>query len=154
MKHEVLMGLTLITVLGCGQQRVDTKAEGEKVMQTSREWAKAASTGDIEGTLSYWADDAVVMSSGQPVLKGKKEIRQMIKGSFKLPGFKITWEPESVQVSQSGDLAYLVEKSQISMNDSSGKAVTQHYNGVTVWKKQSDGSRKNVADIATNEPQK
>ncbi|WP_426671338.1 YybH family protein [Mucilaginibacter sp. McL0603] len=96
--------------------------------------------------------DAVVMSPGQPVLKGKKEIRQMIEGSFKIPGFKITWEPQSVQVSQIGDLAYLVEKSQIVMNDSSGKAVTQHYNGVTVWKKQSDGSWKNVADIATNEP--
>lgn len=76
----------------------------------------------------------------------------MIEGSFKIPGFKITWEPQSVQVSQIGDLAYLVEKSQIVMNDSSGKAVTQHYNGVTVWKKQSDGSWKNVADIATNEP--
>lgn len=56
MKHKVLIGLILITVLGCGQQSVDTKAEGEKVMQTSREWAKAASTGDIETTLSYWTD--------------------------------------------------------------------------------------------------
>jgi uncharacterized protein (TIGR02246 family) len=152
MKYKVLIGLTLITIFGCGQQRVDTKAEGEKVMETSREWAKAALTGDVERTLSYWADDAVVMSPGQPVYKGKKEIRQMVEGSFKMPGFKITWEPQSVQVSQSGDIAYLLEKSQISMNDSSGKAVTQHYNGVTVWKKQSDGSWKNVVDIATSEP--
>jgi len=150
MKQKVLIGLTIITVLGCSQHGVDTKAEGEKVMQTSREWAKVSATGDVEKILSYWADDAVVVMPGQPVLKGKKEIRQMVMGSFKIPGFKITWQPQSVQVSQSGDMAYMVEKGQVTMNDSSGKIIVQHNNGVTVWKKQSDGSWKNVADISTN----
>jgi ketosteroid isomerase-like protein len=41
-------------------------------MQISREWSQAASTRDLEKTLSYWEDDAIVMSAGQPVFKGKK----------------------------------------------------------------------------------
>jgi ketosteroid isomerase-like protein len=71
-----------------------------------------------------------------------------------MPGFKISWEPQSVEVSKSGNLAYLIEKSQITINDSSGKSIMQHYNGVTVWKKQVDGSWKNVADITAIEPEK
>jgi ketosteroid isomerase-like protein len=67
-------------------------------------------------------------------------------------GFKISWEPQSAEVSQCGDLAYLIEKSEITMKDSAGNSIAQHYNGVTVWKKQADGSWKNVADISANEP--
>jgi uncharacterized protein (TIGR02246 family) len=154
MKKNILVGLTLVTVFSCTQQKIDTKSEGEKVMQTSREWSQIASTADIEKTLGYWADDAVVMLAGQPILTGKKDIRKMVEESFKSPGFKINWEPQSVQVSESGDMAYLVEKESISMNDSSGKTMTLYSNGVTVWKKQTDGSWKNVVDVSTPAPSK
>ena len=151
MKNKILIALISITMAGCNMQKVDTKAEGEKVMRASREWSQTASAGNVEKVLNYWADNAVVISSGQPVLKGKNQIRQMVEGSFKTPGFHISWQPQSVEVSQSGDMAYLIEKSEITVNDSLGKAITTHYNGVTVWKKQTDGSWKNVADIAANE---
>ena len=151
MKKKILIALIPIAMAGCNMQKVDTKAEGEKVMQASREWSQAASRGNVEKILSYWADNAVVISSGQPVLKGKGEIQQMVEGSFKTPGFHISWEPQSVEVSQSGDMAYLIEKSKITVNDSLDKAITTHYNGVSVWKKQTDGSWKNVVDIAANE---
>jgi len=123
-------------------------------MQTSREWSQIASTADIEKTLSYWAEDAVVMLAGQPILFGKKDIRKMVEESFKTPGFKISWEPQSVQVSESGDMAYLIEKESMSMNDSTGKTMTMYSDGVTVWKKQSDGSWKNVVDVSTPAPAK
>jgi uncharacterized protein (TIGR02246 family) len=151
MKNKILIALISITMTGCNMQKVDTKAEGEKVMQACREWSQTASAGNVEKVLNYWADNAVVISSGQPVLKGKNQIRQMVEGSFKTPGFHISWQPQSVEVSPSGDMAYLIEKSEITVNDSLGKAITTHYNGVTVWKKQTDGSWKNVADIAANE---
>ena len=152
MKKNILVAAILIIIYSCNQQKADTKSEGEKVMQTSRDWSQITSTRDVGKILDYWADDAVVISGGQPILKGKKEIRKMVEESFKTPGFKISWEPQSVEVSQSGDLAYLIEKQTMSMNDSSGKTITIFSNGVTVWKKQSDGSWKNVADISTPEP--
>ena len=136
-------------ILSCNQQKVDTKAEGEKIMQMSKEWSQVASTGDTEKTLSYWADDAIVMSSGQPQLNGKKEIKQMVEESFKIPGFKISWQPKSVQVSENGDMAYLLEDSQVSFMDSTGKTITQNNKAVTIWRKQSDGSWKNAVDIST-----
>jgi uncharacterized protein (TIGR02246 family) len=136
----------------CQQQATDTKAEGEKLMQLSRDWSKSAQTDSIEKTLSYWADDAVLMSPGQPPLKGKDAIRDMVTETSKIPGFKISWEPLSVSVSQNGDMAYMIEENQISVNDSTGKSMTEFNKGVTIWRKGKDGSWKNVVDIWNGDP--
>lgn len=152
MKKNILFVLTPLIVLSCNQQKPNTKSELERLMQISRDWSQIASTGDIEKTLDYWTDDATVIMAGQPAFKGKEEIRKMVAGSFKTPGFKISWEPLSGEVSQNGDMAYLIEKETMTMNDSSGKTITLNSKGVTVWKRQTDGSWKNVVDAAIPEP--
>ncbi len=151
MKKTTVIAVAFM-IVSCDQQKIDTRAEGEKIMQLSREWSQVASTGDVDKTVSYWADDAVVMSSQQPPLKGKKTIRQMVEESYKIPGFRISWQPQSVEVSKSGDLGYLIEDSQVSFTDSTGKVITQKNKGVSIWRKQADGSWKNVVDISTPDP--
>ena len=139
--------MLILTSLACNEHKTDTKAEGETLMQVSREWSKYAATDSIEKILSYWADDAVVMSPGQPPIKGKKAIREMIDGTSKIPGFKISWEPLSVVVSTSGDLAYMIEQNQITVNDSLGNPTTEFNKSVTIWRKGDDGSWKNIVDM-------
>ena len=154
MKKEIVFLLISLITLSCNQDHVDSKSEGEKLMQLSREWSKSASTDSIEKTLSYWADDAVVMSPDQAPIKGKNAIREMIRETANIPGFQISWEPLSVEISKSGDLAYMIEQNQVIVNDSLGKPITQHNKVVTVWKKQPDGSWKNVVDIWNASPSK
>jgi uncharacterized protein (TIGR02246 family) len=151
MKMQILFLIITGALLGC-QQPVDTKAEGEKLMQISKEWSQSASSRDLEKTLSYWADDAMVIAGGDPVLTGKQAIRQMVEGSYKNPSFQISWEPQTVEISKSGDLGYLVENTKISVNDSTGKPTVSQFKGITIWKKQSDGSWKNVVDILSPLP--
>ena len=146
---RIITLLLLIAIVSCNQQKVDTKLEGEKVMKLSKEWSEIASTGDVEKTVSYWADDAFVMSAGQPPLKGKPAIRQMVEESYKMPGFRISWQPQSVEVSESGDMAYMIENAQVSFTDSTGKPVTIKNKAVSIWRKQPDGSWKNAVDIST-----
>lgn len=67
MKKKAFYALILLTSTSCNQQYVDVNKEGEKLMQLSREWSKSASSRDVEKTLSYWTDDAVVISAGQPI---------------------------------------------------------------------------------------
>jgi ketosteroid isomerase-like protein len=71
----------------CADKEVDHKGARKKLMQISREWPKSASTDSLEKTLSYWADDAVVMSPGQPAIKGKNAIREIMISTSKIPGF-------------------------------------------------------------------
>ena len=141
----------LTILLGCNEKKIDRKAEGEKLMQVSREWSKSASTDNIEKTMSYWADSAIFLSAGQPILNGKNEIREMVERSGKIPGFKISWEPISVSISQSGDMAYMIEQNQVTVNDSLGNPVTKYGKGVTIWKKDANGSWKNVVEIGVDD---
>lgn len=153
MTMKITTTLLIVTALiSCDERKTDTKAEGEKLMQISREWSKAAATDSIDKILSYWADDAVVMPPGQPPIKGKNAIREMIEGTSKIPGFKISWEPLSVTVSKSGDMAYMIEQNQITVHDSLGNAVTEFNKNVTIWRKEADGTWKNIVDMWNNDP--
>lgn len=144
--------LLLVFLTGCGESKIDTKTEGERLMQISRDWSKLAATDSVEKTLGYWAEDAVIMSPGQPPVKGKKAIREMIEATSKIPGFKISWEPLSVFMSESGDLAYMIERNKISVNDSVGNPMTEYNKVVTIWRKESDGAWKNIVDIWNADP--
>lgn len=144
--------LLIIILASCGEQKIDTKIEGERLMQISREWSKSAATDSIEKTLSYWAEDAVIMSPGESPIKGKLAIHNMIEDTKKIPGFKISWQPISAYVSQGGDMAYLLEQNQITVNDSLGKPVTEYNKSVTIWRKEANGSWKNVVDTWNADP--
>ena len=124
----------------------------EALMQTSRDWAKAATTSDVERILSYWADDAIVLEPDQHALIGKAAIRQMVQTSMKLPKFSITWSPESAVISKGGDMGYLIEHNRVSFADSTGKVHTQFGKAVTIWRKDASGAWKCVVDTWNGSP--
>ena len=115
-------------------------------MQLSRDWSNMAATGNVDSIVSYWADDAVILSPGVPAIRGISEIRDYVAGAVNIPGFKISWVPLNAVVSESGDIGYIFEENEVTVNDSLGKPVTTYNKGITIWKKQSDGKWKNVVD--------
>ncbi len=145
MKKKISL-LVVIGILSCKNQ-IDTKAEGDKLMQISRDWSQIAATGDVEKTLDYWSEDAVMMLPNQPSLKGKEALRGMLKASFKIPGFRISWEPQSVEVSKDGMMAYMIEKTQSSINDTLGLPHPETHQAVTIWRKESGGKWKNILEV-------
>ena len=124
----------------------------QEIMDLSRAWSDAVAVGDMETVLSYWAEDAVMMAPGQPPIWGKAAIRDFIIATAEIPGFQIRWEPLEAHVSASGDLAYLIERNQITIPDSTGAPVTEYNKVVTVWERQPDGSWKNVVDMWNADP--
>jgi ketosteroid isomerase-like protein len=131
---------------------IDAEAEAAELMRISREWSEVAGSGNLEATLAYWDDDAVMMPPGMPPLKGKQAIREFIEASAGIPGSAIRWEPLEAHVSPSGDFAYLLERNQISFQNSTGVQVTEWNKVLTVWRKQADGSWKNVVDMWNADP--
>jgi ketosteroid isomerase-like protein len=77
----------------------------------------------------------------------------MVKSSRSIPGFKVIWEPPTnISVSKSGDMAYVLARNQITMNDSLGKPITQYNKAVSIWRKQADGSWKDAVDVWNADP--
>lgn len=126
--------------------------QGEALMQTSRDWAKIVASGDVEGILSYWTDDAILLQPDQRALIGKAAIRQMVEGSMKNPSFSITWGPESAVISKGGDMGYLVEHNRITFADPTGKMRTRFGKSVTIWRKDASGAWKCVVDTWNSSP--
>ena len=124
----------------------------EALMNTSRDWAAATASGDLERALAYWTDDAIVLPPDQPAVVGKAAIRAYVQQAASMPGFSITWEPELAVVSENGDMGYMVERNTVTFNDATGVVQTQYGKAVTVWRLQTDGRWKCVVDTWNGNP--
>ncbi len=122
------------------------------LMQTSRDFAKAAATGKVDEILSYWSDNAIVLAPDEPAYVGKQAIRGMVESSFKIPKFSITWEPEFAATSKAGDVGYLIEHNRVTVADSTGKVRTVYGKAVTIWRKDPSGHWKCVVDTWNTNP--
>jgi uncharacterized protein (TIGR02246 family) len=151
--HLVLSTLVSATLLcGCSDSTVDYESEGKALMQLSRDWSEMVESGDLEASIDLWADDAVMLVPGLPVLSGKAAIREYVMGAASVPGFRISWVPESAYVSKSGDMAYLIERNVIEVDGNDGEKIVSHGKVVTIWRKGPDGQWKNVVDMWNEAP--
>ncbi len=146
MRTRLLVVPSLLALIGC---RAHTDAAGERVaiLHADQEWANAAASKDVERTVSFWAEDAVVFPPDQPAIRGKDSIRAYVLASFKMPGFAVRWQTTELTVSPGGDLAYGSGTNVVTLNGPDGKPVTLAGKAVTVWRKGSDGDWKCVVDI-------
>jgi uncharacterized protein (TIGR02246 family) len=139
----------LLLLSGCGQQTPpDTRAADVTALRDlDTQWSKTAAANDLDGTVSYYSDDASLLPPNALIATGKQAIRS-VWASLLTPGASVSWKVSNVEVARSSDLAYLVGTYDLSRKDSLSKAaVTDHGKFVEVWKKQADGKWKVVADI-------
>jgi uncharacterized protein (TIGR02246 family) len=123
-------------------------ADVQALKDTEAAWLKVWVAKDLEKTVSYYADDASVLMPNAPAANGKDAIRAALKPFFDDPNFAITFQGSRIEVAKSGDLGYGQVTYTATMTDpKSKKPVTEKGKGVTVYKKQADGSWKGVADI-------
>jgi ketosteroid isomerase-like protein len=96
--------------------------------------------------LHYAADEAVLMR-GDILFIGKQELEKLFAGTASTPrDEKLTWSPDFVDISASGDLGYTYGNYSYSYTDSTGAKVERTGVFHTVWKRQPDGSWRYVWD--------
>jgi hypothetical protein len=87
--NQIILAVSmLVTITACNKPTIDQQAEAEKLMELSRSWAKSVKDKDVEKMLSYWADDAIVMSPNEPSVVGIEALRGMVERSMKIPRFR------------------------------------------------------------------
>ena len=123
----------------------DTKIEQE-LRDLDAKWSAAAGAKDIDKTISYYAEDAIVMPPNAPSAKTRETIRTAWKEMLTTPGAAIRWKTAQVKVSKSGDMAYASGTYELTMNDPRGNPINDRGKYLVVWEKQADGTWKCVAD--------
>jgi ketosteroid isomerase-like protein len=126
----------------------DTKSATEQALRDAdAQWSKAAGAKDLDKTVSYYAADAIVMPPNAASATTKDAIRKIWQDLLASPGLVISWKATKVEVAKSGDLACLSGTYELTMNDASGKPMTDHGKYVEVWEKQKNGKWKCGTDI-------
>jgi ketosteroid isomerase-like protein len=133
---------------GCGENKPpDTRAADEKTIRDlDARWSKTAAARDVDGTVSYYSDDASLLAPNAPIASDRQSIRASW-ASLLGPDTSLSWQATKVEVARSSDLAYLVGTYQLTTKDAQGKPVSDNGKFVEVWKKQADNKWKVVADI-------
>jgi uncharacterized protein (TIGR02246 family) len=147
---SVLVAVVILVALAACNTTPDPARDEAAIRAADARWLAAAQAHDLEGSLSYWSNDAILMVSGAPAMAGKDAIRRYVAGAFAIPDFSISWATDRVWVAKSGDLAYATGTTRISMTTPDGKPMVEHDNAVTIWRKEPDGSWKCVVDIANS----
>jgi ketosteroid isomerase-like protein len=138
----------ILFLVGCGEQKPpDTRAADEKAIRDAdAQWSKTAAARDVDGTVSYYSDDASLLAPNAPIASDKQSIRAAWAGLL-TPDTSLSWQAGKVEVARSGDLAYLTGAYQLTTKNAHGKPVSDNGKFVEVWKKQPDNKWKVVADI-------
>ncbi|NIM47731.1 MAG: SgcJ/EcaC family oxidoreductase [Gemmatimonadales bacterium] len=100
--------IAALAVIACtGAPRVDTAAEADAVRQRYAHWLAAENRRDLETSVSFLTDDAVIQVEGAPAMTGRDAAREVWSSFFQIPYTAIEdVELRTVVVAASGDLAY------------------------------------------------
>src|ERR1700691_5854074 len=125
----------LLIMAGCNQQTApDTRAADESaVKDADAQWAKTAMTNDLDGTVSYYTDDASMLPPNAPIATGKAAIRA-VWASMLSPDAAVSWQVTKADVARSGELAYVMGTYQIAAKNPQAKSQEDHGKLVEVWK--------------------
>jgi len=121
-------------------------ADEKAVRDADEQWSRAAAAKDLDKTVSFYTDDAVVLPPNQAAVSTKDGIRNFWKG-FLDSLTDISWKTSRVEMAKSGDMGYLIGTYTMTMKD--GTKDTGKY--CEVWKKQADGKWKVAADMFSSD---
>jgi ketosteroid isomerase-like protein len=122
-------------------------ADDQALRDADAQWSAAAGAKDLDKTVSYYSDDAVVMPPNASAATTKEMIRKIWQDLLTSPGLVISWKATKVEVAKSGDIGFVSGTYELTMHDASGKPVPDHGKYVEVWEKQANGKWKCGADI-------
>lgn len=119
----------------CTAPAAGTKGTDEQaVRDADAQWSKAAAAKDLDKTVSFYADDAMVLPPNDTAKTSKDAIRALWKdliGSVT----SVSWTATRVEMAKSGEMACLTGTYELTMND----GTKDHGKYCEVWEKKGGG---------------
>ena len=143
-----LLMTTILTAIPAWSQAPDLENERAAVRAADKAFANAVALRDRELFASFIAEDATFLGGG--LTQGHDAI-VVDWGIFFVAGGQgtITWEPHTVEVAASGDLAYTLGDFEVRSIGPDGQRHKSTGTYVSIWRKGADGSWRVVVDGGT-----
>jgi ketosteroid isomerase-like protein len=148
MKRSLFTTVVLILILpSCTKEKKgDIEAWMKEITDTEHAFAEMAKTEGIPKAFTTFAADDAVLLRNNSLIKGKEEFKASFAKRFSSGNVSLSWAPDFVDVSASGDLGYTYGKYVFTSTDSLGNSTSNEGIFHTVWKRQADGKWKFVWD--------
>jgi ketosteroid isomerase-like protein len=121
-------------------------ADEKAVRDADAKWSKAAGAKDLDKTVSFYGDDAVVLPPNAPMVTSKDGIRNLWKG-FLDSLTEISWKVTRVEMAKSGDMACMTGTYELTMKD----GTKDHGKYCEVWEKKANGTWKVGTDMFSSD---
>jgi uncharacterized protein (TIGR02246 family) len=133
-----------------GKSAEATQAQDQNTIRAlDADWVRAVAAKDAEKSASFYADSGILLAPGARMATGRDAVQKTWAGLMAAPGFALSFTPDAIHVSQSGDLAYEVGTYELTTATKPGKPETVKASYVVVWGKQADGTWKALVDAPT-----
>ncbi|WP_137176036.1 DUF4440 domain-containing protein [Massilia sp. HP4] len=126
-----LIVVCLVAAAAAGQARLSTQDVRSQVMEHERAFAATMAARDFEGFAKYLSREAVFMTA-DGALRGKEAVMRAWRPHYDGAQPPFSWEPEQVEVVESGTLAYSTGP----IRDAAGRRIGS-YN--SVWRLEAPG---------------
>jgi len=118
----------------------------KKILALDVQWSARAAKHDLDGVMSFYSKDAVLLAPNEPIATTGKAIRAAW-APLCAKSTTIGWKATKIEVAKAGDIAYMYGMYKLSLKDAGGKAIKDSGKFLEVWKKQRDGKWKCTADM-------
>lgn len=123
----------------------------DAIKQLAEDWRSGWLAGDADALLSLYADDPVLMPSGQPAVFGKDAIRPLYESVFR--DYAITSQTRLRDIEVSGDLGYFwCSYSLTATPKAGGEALEEDGKSVFIVRREHGGAWK-IARLIDNSDQ-
>ena len=142
--------LTILLLLNFSCQSTSKKGSVEKwkqeIFNTEKAFNDSVQSVGISKAFTDFAADSVTILRNDSLIVGKAALKEFYGDGKPSRNITLTWKPDFVDVSASGDLGYTYGRYLYTVTDSAGNK--KEFRGIfhTVWKRQADGTWRFVWD--------
>ena len=140
--RTVLSFVVLLALIGCSgsEDSVQTEVSASKfeLGQMNRDFAAALNAKDAKAAAAAYAEDAVLIPPGEPLVRGREAIEEYWRGAIELGGIRDV-SVETMDAHSSGSLGYETGSFELTVNGADGETVIDRGRYIELLRRTPDG---------------
>ena len=147
MKALLFAAAASLVISGCNQPGAEAASnEAEVLRATDARLQQAVAAKDLKAIVAFYADDAVLMPTAEPLISGKAAIANEWEHILAIPDMQNTSKLIRLEASSANDLAYTMGSYQSRMMGEDGEMVSEPGKWLSVWRRHPDGTWRIIVD--------
>ena len=138
-----------VSVAACSAQdtSIDHEAELAQLEAANESFTGSISAMDLEGIMSWVAEDAIFYPPASEALSGRESVREFFAAAMSDPSASAEFEHLSASLSEDGSMGYTVSMLSYTYTAPDGNVTTDLERDLHIWRKDGSGSWKLVLDM-------